>query len=80
MSGKLFAGAARRLINPPLGTRQTRAPRTTRQEAGPSTAYAVPDLIFQVHPHPVALHPASEQRAVDATLTLIRQLAPRGRS
>ena len=43
-------------------------------------AYAVPDLIFQVHPHPVALHPASEQRAVDATLTLIRRLAPRGRS
>jgi hypothetical protein len=36
--------------------------------------YAVPDRIFQVHPHPVALHPDSEQRATDATLALIRQL------
>ena len=38
-------------------------------------SYAVPDLIFQVHPHPVALHPGSERRAVAATLALIRQLA-----
>jgi len=37
-------------------------------------SYAVPDLIFQVHPHPVALHPDSEQRAVAASLALIRQL------
>jgi hypothetical protein len=36
--------------------------------------YAVPDLIFQVHPHPVALHPSSEQRAVDATVAVIQQL------
>ena len=41
-------------------------------------AYAVPDRIFQVHPHPVALHPDSEQRAVDATLALIRQLGAVG--
>ena len=34
-------------------------------------AYAVPDLIFQVHPHPVALHPDSEQRAVAAALGLV---------
>ena len=38
-------------------------------------AYAVPDLIFQVHPQPVALHPDSEQRAVEGTLALIRKLA-----
>jgi hypothetical protein len=37
-------------------------------------AYAVPDLIFQVHPHPVALHPESEQRALDASVALIREL------
>ena len=36
--------------------------------------YAVPDLIFQVHPHPVALHPGSERRAVEATLRLIERL------
>lgn len=36
--------------------------------------YAVPDLIFQVHPHPVALHPTSERRALAATVALIRQL------
>ena len=38
-------------------------------------AYAVPDLIFQVHPHPVALHPDSEQRAVDGSLALVWQVA-----
>ena len=38
-------------------------------------SYAVPDMIFQVHPHPVALHPGSEQRAVEATLALVQQLA-----
>jgi len=37
--------------------------------------YAVPDLLFQVHPHPVALHPGSERRAVDATLGLLERLA-----
>jgi hypothetical protein len=37
-------------------------------------SYAVPDLIFQVHPHPAALHPDSEQRALDATVALIDQL------
>jgi hypothetical protein len=37
--------------------------------------YAVPDLIFQVHPHPVALHPSSERRAVEATLALLGQLS-----
>jgi hypothetical protein len=37
-------------------------------------AYAVPDLIFQVHPHPVALHPGSERRAVEATVSLLEQL------
>jgi hypothetical protein len=36
--------------------------------------YAVPDLLFQVHPHPVALHPSSERRAVEATLQLIERL------
>jgi hypothetical protein len=36
--------------------------------------YAVPDLIFQVHPHPVALHPDSERRALDATLALLQDL------
>jgi neutral ceramidase len=38
-------------------------------------SYAVPDLIFQVHPHPVALRPDSEQRAVAATVDLIKRLA-----
>ena len=38
-------------------------------------SYAVPDRIFQVHPHPVALHPDSEQRAIDATLALIHTLS-----
>jgi hypothetical protein len=38
--------------------------------------YAVPDMIFQVHPHPVALHPSSERRAVDGALGLLRRLAP----
>ncbi|MFH1909503.1 MAG: hypothetical protein ABIL11_19340 [Chloroflexota bacterium] len=37
--------------------------------------YAVPDLIFQVHPHPVALHPDSEQRAIDGTMDLINKLS-----
>ncbi len=37
--------------------------------------YAVPDLIFQVHPHPVALHPNSERRAVEASLALLRRLS-----
>ena len=32
----------------------------------------VPDLIFQVHPHPVALHPGSERRAVEGALSLLR--------
>jgi neutral ceramidase len=36
--------------------------------------YAVPDLLFQVHPHPVALHPDSERRAVEATLRLLERL------
>jgi hypothetical protein len=40
-------------------------------------AYAVPDLIFQVHPHPVALHPGSERRAVDGTLALLEGLVGR---
>jgi len=40
----------------------------------PGSSYGVPDLIFQVHPHPVALHPGSERRALEASLTLIRQL------
>ena len=38
-------------------------------------SYAVPDLIFQVHPHPVALHPDSERRAVEGTLELLREVA-----
>jgi hypothetical protein len=38
-------------------------------------SYAVPDLIFQVHPHPIALHPGSEHEAVEASLALIRQVA-----
>ena len=38
-------------------------------------AYAVPDMIFQVHPHPVALHPGSEARAVEASLDVLRRLA-----
>ncbi len=37
-------------------------------------AYAVPDLIFQVHPHPVALHPSSEQRARTAMLASVGAL------
>jgi hypothetical protein len=36
--------------------------------------YAVPDLIFQVHPHPVALHPDSERRAVDAAISVLETL------
>lgn len=38
-------------------------------------AYAVPDMIFQVHPHPVALHPSSERRAVEAATSLLARLA-----
>lgn len=38
-------------------------------------SYAVPDLLFQVHPHPVALHPDSEQRIIEGTVRLIKQLA-----
>ena len=37
-------------------------------------SYAVPDLIFQVHPQPVALHPGSERSAVEATLALVARL------
>ena len=37
-------------------------------------SYAVPDLIPQAWGMPVALAPDSEQRAVDASLALIRQL------
>ncbi len=36
-------------------------------------SYAVPDLIFQVHPQPVALHPDSEPRAIEGTVGLIKQ-------
>ena len=42
-------------------------------------AYAVPDLIFQVHPQPVALHPDSERRAVEGTLALIDRLGETAR-
>jgi len=38
-------------------------------------SYAVPDLIFQVHPHPVALRPDSEQRAVAGMVGLIQELS-----
>lgn len=38
-------------------------------------SYSVPDMIFQVHPHPVALHPDSEQRAVAGVLSLIQELS-----
>jgi neutral ceramidase len=41
--------------------------------------YAVPDLIFQVHPHPVALHPNSERRGVEGSLALLRALSERPR-
>ena len=37
--------------------------------------YAVPDLLFQVHPHPVALHPDSERRTVEGAIALLRALA-----
>ena len=40
-------------------------------------SYAVPDLIFQHHLHPVAFRPDSEQRAIEATVGLIKQLAAR---
>ena len=41
-------------------------------------SYAVPDLIPQAWALPVALAPDSEQRAVEGSLELIRQLtAPR---
>jgi hypothetical protein len=43
-------------------------------------SYAVPDLIFQVHPHPVALHPDSERRAVEGTLALLRTLSEEKRA
>ncbi len=41
-------------------------------------SYAVPDLIPQAWGMPVALAPESEQRAVDASLALIGQLAAEG--
>ena len=38
-------------------------------------SYALPDQLPQFYPHQViALHPDAEQRALDATLALIRQL------
>jgi hypothetical protein len=37
-------------------------------------SYAVPDMIFQVHPQPVALRPDSEQRAIDGAVKVIAQL------
>ncbi len=37
-------------------------------------SYAVPDLMFQGYLLPVALHPNSEQRAIQGTLKLIRTL------
>jgi hypothetical protein len=43
-------------------------------------SYAVPDLIFQVHPHPVALHPDSERRAVEASLALLHRLSDEHRT
>lgn len=39
------------------------------------TSYAVPDLIFQVHPQPVALRPDSEHRAIEGAVGLINKLA-----
>jgi hypothetical protein len=36
--------------------------------------YALPDRLFQFHQYPVAFHPDSEQRAVEATLGLIGRL------
>jgi hypothetical protein len=42
--------------------------------------YAVPDLIFQVHPRPVALHPDSERRAVDGAVALLRALGNANRA
>lgn len=38
-------------------------------------SYAVPDLLFQWLPHPVALRPDSEQRAIEGTVGLIKQLS-----
>jgi hypothetical protein len=38
------------------------------------TAYAVPDMLFQVHPHPVALRPDSERRVVAGSLALLSRL------
>jgi hypothetical protein len=38
------------------------------------TGYALPDMMFQGYLLPTALHPDSEQRAVDGTLDLIRTL------
>ena len=37
--------------------------------------YALPDRLFQFHQYPVAFHPDSEQRVIDATLGLIGRLA-----
>jgi hypothetical protein len=37
-------------------------------------SYAVPDMIFQVHPQPVALRADSEQRAVEGVVKVIAQL------
>ena len=40
-------------------------------------SYAVPDLIFQTWLLPVALHPNSEQRAIDGVMGVIKQLTTR---
>ena len=57
-----------------------RAPSTIRRRAGTSTPPTpCPDLIFQVHPHPVALHPDSERRVLEAAVSPPAR-APRGRS
>lgn len=36
--------------------------------------YGVPDLLFQAYSFPVAIHPNSEQKVVERTLSLIQQL------
>jgi hypothetical protein len=84
----LHAGAARRTINPPLGIGKIGGrlfgdpmaylPRADDQPDGGwrmDERDALPDWIPQFYPGQVtALHPDSEQRALEATLALIGTL------
>ena len=69
--GRLFGEPATRMARWPT----CRGPRTSRTAGRLGESYALPDQLPQFYPlQVIALHPDSEQRALDATVALIRQL------